>query len=91
MTLTKQRDGELGFQISFDLVDVVIGEGPNGVPVKSAVVEWKPPMAAPASKQKEPPRSLRMLISVVKQAILESENPPIRPFADGPLIKAVIG
>jgi hypothetical protein len=30
-----------------------------------------------------------MLITVVRQAIMESENPPIRPFADGPLIKAV--
>jgi hypothetical protein len=91
LTLTKQRDGELGFQIGFELVDIVIGQDLNGLCVKSAVVEWKiGPMMAPASKkQKEPPRSLRMLISVVRQAITESESPPIRPFADGPLIKAV--
>ncbi len=89
MTLTKQRDGELGFQIGFQLVDVDISQDPNGVSVKSAVVAWKPPTAAPASKRKEPPRSLRMLNSAVRQAIMESENPPIRPFADGPLIKAV--
>lgn len=30
-----------------------------------------------------------MLVTVVQQAIVESEKPPIRPFADGPLIKAV--
>jgi hypothetical protein len=47
-------------------------------------------MVAPASrKPKEPPRGLRLLISVVQQAIIESEAPPIRPLIDGPLIKAV--
>jgi hypothetical protein len=90
LTLTKQRDGELGFQIGFKLVDLVIGKDLNGLCVKSAVIEWEIGPRAPAStKRKEPPRSLRMLITVVRQAIMESENPPIRPFADGPFIKAV--
>ena len=30
-----------------------------------------------------------MLISVVEQLIGEFENPPFKPFADGPLVKAV--
>jgi hypothetical protein len=92
LTLTKQRDGELGFQIGFELVDLIIGEDPNGLCIKSAVVEWNIGMApapATATKGKEAPRSLRMLISVVRHAIMESESSPIRPFADGPLIKAV--
>jgi hypothetical protein len=90
LTLTKQRDGELGFQIAFELIDVVIGKDPDGLWIKSAVVSWKAgQMAAPNKKPKVPPRGLRMLISVVKQALDESETPPIRPFADGPLIKAV--
>jgi hypothetical protein len=42
LTLTKQRDGELGFQIGFQLVDLEIGHDPNGFAVKSAMVEWKP-------------------------------------------------
>jgi KaiC/GvpD/RAD55 family RecA-like ATPase len=90
-TLTKQRDGELGFKIGFKLVDLVIGDDAAGNCVKSAVVEWEiGPMANPTHpNQKQPPRSLRMLIAVVRQAIMESEDPPIRPFADGPLIKAV--
>jgi len=91
MTLTKQRDGELGFQIGFDLVDIDIGQDPNGVWVKSAVVQWKigPIAAQTAAKGKSIPRGLRMLMSVVQQAIMECEDPPIRPFADGPLVKAV--
>jgi hypothetical protein len=32
---------------------------------------------------------MQMLVSVVQQAIAESERPPIRPFADGPLVKVV--
>jgi hypothetical protein len=90
-TLTKQRDGELGFKIGFKLVDLEIGMDAKGNCVKSAVVEWEiGPMAGQAHMtQKQPPRSLRMLIKVVHQAIMESENPPIRPFGDGPLIKAV--
>jgi RecA/RadA recombinase len=40
LTLTKQRDGELGFKIGFKLVDLAFGDDAGGFPIKSAVVEW---------------------------------------------------
>jgi hypothetical protein len=45
--------------------------------------------AAAPPKPKSIPASMRLLISVVQQAIIESEEAPFRPFADGPLVKAV--
>jgi hypothetical protein len=37
LTLTKQRDGELGFKIGFKLADLVIGEDPAGLPTVRCV------------------------------------------------------
>jgi hypothetical protein len=83
LVATKQRDGELGFQIGFDLEDIVIAEDPLGRLVKSAVVNWKNiGVAAPAINKAATPKSSRMLLSVVEQAILESEAAPIRPDLD---------
>src|SRR5580704_5395333 len=88
LTLTKQRDGELGFKIWFKLVDLVIGEDADGNCVKSAVVEWSigvPPKAKPTESV---PRAQRLLMAVVDGAIDEAGF-PFMPFADGPMVRGV--
>jgi hypothetical protein len=60
-TLTKQRDGELGFKIGFKLVDLEIGDDAGGNCVKSAVVEWSAAQPPRTKPKREPPESRRQL------------------------------
>jgi hypothetical protein len=51
--------------------------------IEPVAVEAKKP-----AKRTTAPPAMRMLVSVVREAIAESELPPIRPYLDGSLIKA---
>jgi len=87
---TKQRDMECGAELGFVLVDETLGEDASGQTIKSAVVEWRAG-AAPknAERAAEPiPKSQRLLMEVVAQAIDEAGE-PFHPFPDGPLVRAV--
>jgi hypothetical protein len=88
LTVTKQRDGELGFHIGFKLVDLVIGDDPNGICVKSAVVEWKAVEAPAAKAKRELAPSKRLLMSVVDEALAECGF-SFTPWADGPVVRCV--
>jgi len=87
---TKQRDMEGDFAIGFALSDIHIGVDPNGAPIKSAVVEWNGEAAKPAkaADAKSVPRSRRLLMSVITEA-LEEAGQDIRPIHDGPIVRAV--
>jgi hypothetical protein len=87
LALTKQRDGELGFRIGFQLIDLVIGEDAGGLPIKSAVVEWGSPQMPTGKAKREPARSHRLLMSVIDQAIDETGF-NFTPWADGPAVRA---
>jgi hypothetical protein len=87
-TLTKQRDGELGFQTGFKLVDLEIGKDIGGNCVKSAVVEWRAIQASAAKAKREPAPSQRLLMSVADDALAEwGFN--FTPWADGPPVRCV--
>jgi AAA domain len=88
LILTKQRDGELGFKIGFKLVDLVIGEDPNGLCVKSAVVEWSAAQMSQVKAKREPAPSRRLLMSVVEDALAECGF-GFKPWADGPIVRCV--
>jgi AAA domain len=88
LTLTKQRDGELGFKIGFNLVDLEIGMDAKGNCVKSAVVEWGSSMSKPATAKRDVPRAQRLLMSVIEAAIDEA-GLSFMPFADGPTVRGV--
>jgi KaiC/GvpD/RAD55 family RecA-like ATPase len=88
LTLTKQRDGELGFQMGFKLVDLDIGEGADGNCIKSAVVKWSAALAPKTKAKREPAPSQRLLMSVVDQAIDEAAF-QFMPRADGPAVWCV--
>ena len=72
---------------------VVIGKDSDGEDVSTLIVESVESGAtegAKAPQAKAIPRAQRLLIAVVAQAIGEDETAKmIRPFADGPLVKAV--
>jgi AAA domain len=87
-TLTKQRDGELGFKIGFKLVDLVIGEDMDGNCIKSAVVEWSAAQMSTAKAKREPAPSRRLLMSVVDDALAECGF-NFTPWADGPVVWCV--
>jgi len=90
LTLTKQRDGELGFKIGFKLVDLVIGEDADGNWIKSAVVEWSAAQAPRTKASRDVPRSQRLLMSVVDDALAECGF-PFTPLMDGPVVQCVRG
>ncbi|WOJ89858.1 AAA family ATPase [Methylocapsa polymorpha] len=87
---TKQRDMESDFSIGFALHDIQIGEAPDGTPIKSAVVKWTGETAKPGKQaaEKAPPRSQRLLMSVIREALNEAGQ-NIRPIHDGPIVRAV--
>ena len=90
LTVTKQRDIESGFSIGFELVDIAIGEDSDGHQIKSASVIWNPECGkkAPATGAlKKPPKSMSLLMSVTRAAI-EEAGAEIRPFSQGPIVKA---
>jgi KaiC/GvpD/RAD55 family RecA-like ATPase len=82
LTLTKQRDGELGFKIGFKLVDLVIGEDPSGGCIKSAVVEWSAAKAPKTKAKRDPAPSQRLLMAVVDRALDECGF-QFTPWTDG--------
>jgi AAA domain len=87
VTLTKQRDGEMGFTIGFKLVDLHIGEDSNGARVKSAVVEWMAEAAKQESKKmRPPPPTARLLMEMVDLAIMETGE--MIPSLEGELVHA---
>jgi hypothetical protein len=90
VTVTKQRDMERDFALGFQLRDISVGEDPNGMPINSAVVEWKGHAAKPgrAERAKPVPRSQRLLMSVINDA-LDEAGQDIRPIPDGPIVRAV--
>jgi hypothetical protein len=88
LTLTKQRDGELGFKIGFRLVDLEIGMDAKGNCVKSAVVDWRESISQTAKAKRDVPRAQRLLMSIIDAAIDEAGF-PFMPFADGPTVRGV--
>jgi hypothetical protein len=82
---------EGGFSLGFALVDMEIGTDHDGAPIKSAVVEWTKAGDAPvprADAARSVPRSQRLLMDVVADAIAEAGS-AIRPFGEtGPIVQA---
>jgi hypothetical protein len=93
LTVIKLKDEESAQKFTVHLARVVIGKDSDGEDVSTLIVESVESGAtegAKAPQAKAIPRAQRLLIAVVEQAIGEDETAKmIRPFADGPLVKAV--
>jgi hypothetical protein len=93
LTVMKLKDEESDQKFTAHLARVVIGKDSDGEDVSTLIVESVEPGAtegAKAPQAKAIPRAQRLLIAVVEQAIGEDETAKmIRPWPDGPLVKAV--
>jgi AAA domain len=93
LTVMKLKDEESAQKFTIHLARVVIGKDSDGEDVSTLIVESVESGAtegAKAPQAKAIPRTQRLLIAMVEQAISEEETAKmIRPFADGPLVKAV--
>jgi hypothetical protein len=93
LTLMKLKDEESAQKFTAHLARIVIDNDCDGEDVSTLIVESVEPGAtegAKAPRAKAIPRTQRLLIAVVEQAIGEDETAKmISPFADGPLVKAV--
>jgi hypothetical protein len=93
LTVMKLKDEESSQKFTVHLARVVICKDSDGEDVSTLIVESVEPGAtegAKAPRTKSIPRAQRLLITMVEQAIGEDETAKmIRPFADGPHVKAV--
>jgi len=88
--VAKSKEGETGAAWGFDLRPVDLGRDDEGDPITTCVVEIdedikvtpQTPKAAPV------PASLRLLIDAIRSALLDHGR-EVRPWHDGPTIKAV--
>jgi hypothetical protein len=89
----KLKDEEEGRKFTVHLSRVVIGQDEDGDEISTLVVESVKPGAIEGSttpKPKSIPRAQRLLIAVIAQAISEDGTAKtIRPWHDGPLVRAV--
>jgi hypothetical protein len=89
LCLRKRRGGEQGIEFPFQRRVVDMGEDINGKPMTSLVLDWQErvdrPAAAAADKRWTKSLQLlrRMLVTIVADA-----GQDIRPFADGPMVRA---
>jgi hypothetical protein len=93
LTVMKLKDEDDFQKFTVHLTRIVVCSDKKGREVSTLVVESVEPGAIEGSKAPQPksiPRGQRLLIAVVSQALSEDETvKTIRPYADGPLIKAV--
>ncbi len=89
LTATKQRDMESGLSLGFSLVDIEIGEDGDGKPLRSAIVDWTGHAGQRGQDrtEKNVPAALRLLMETAALAI-EEAGEEIRPFANGPIVRA---
>jgi AAA domain len=93
MEVMKLKEEESKQKFSVHFARVVIGKDEDGEEVSTLFVQSVETGAVGCGKppqQKSIPRTQRLLISIVAQALGEDETAKIiRPFNDGPLVKAV--
>jgi hypothetical protein len=88
LAVRKQRDGISGFEIPFTAKIIETGTDEDGDPETAVVIDWQAmrPAEAKQGADKWPP-SLRLLWRVLHTALAD-HGKEIRPFADGPLVRA---
>jgi hypothetical protein len=93
LTLMKLKDEEDGQKLTVHLTRVVVGKDADDDEISTLVVDSVEPGAIEGDKSpqaKSIPRNMRLLVSMVAQALIEDETAKtFRPWADGPLVKAV--
>jgi hypothetical protein len=90
LALRKSRAGQSGAEYPFAVRLVEIADGRDGEAVSSLVVDWGAVRQGDASSR-DPSwsKSLRLLRAVVMDFLASDAATEQRPFADGPLVRAV--
>jgi AAA domain len=90
LAMRKQRDGVSGFEIPFTVKTIETGIDQDGEPITATVIEWPAADSAKpaATKPDQWAKSLRLLRQVLMN-ILAASGSERRPFADGPIVRAV--
>jgi hypothetical protein len=86
LAIRKQRDGVAGFEIPFTARTVEIGTDDDGDPITACVIDWKTPQeAAPADARWT--RSMQLLRRILTTILIDCGQ-IVRPFSDGPQVRA---
>jgi hypothetical protein len=86
LAVRKLRDGSSGLEIPFAPKIVEIGTDPDGDPITRVVIDWQQQTIKPADANWS--KSLRLLRQVL-MTMLADAGFDARPFADGPVVRAV--
>jgi hypothetical protein len=90
MALRKVKGAETGVEFPFEPHEVIVGETNDGRPIKTFVIDWRPPVdkehsAKPPSRW---PKSLQIFRRALDKALGDSGK-RLHPFPDGPEVLAV--
>jgi hypothetical protein len=85
LAVRKNRAGPGGRELPFSVRSVDLGTDANGEPITSLVIEWSGQPAPPSDRHWG--KSLRLLRRIL-MALLTDNGKDIRPFADGPMVRA---
>ncbi|WP_181700541.1 AAA family ATPase [Chthonobacter albigriseus] len=91
--LVKSKEGADNLSFSFDLKTVEVGRDADGEPVTTCVVENVTDVAfgtevATKARARTVPASLKLFTSALTNALVD-HGEDIRPYADGPKVKAI--
>ncbi len=86
LAVRKQRDGVAGFQIPFTPRMLEIGTDDDGDPVSAPIIDWQAPQQSAQAEPHWTP-SMQLLRRVLTGTIIDCGQ-IVRPFADGPEVRA---
>lgn len=85
LAVRKNRGGPGGRELPFCVRSVDLGTDENGEPITSLAIEWSGHAAPPSDRHWG--KSLRLLRRVLVETLADNGK-DIRPFADGPMVRA---
>jgi AAA domain/Bifunctional DNA primase/polymerase, N-terminal len=86
LALRKKRDGISGFEIPFTVTIVETGMDDDGDPITATVVDWHAPQQDTQTTARWTP-SMQLLRRALMTTLVDSGQ-ELRPFSDGPLVRA---
>jgi hypothetical protein len=86
LALRKLRDGVSGFEIPFTVRIVETGTDDDGDPITAPVIDWQAPQQPTQAEARWTP-SMQLLRRVLMTTLVDSGQ-EVRPFPDGPLVRA---
>jgi AAA domain len=87
LAVRKNRAGPGGRELPFGVRSVDMGTDENGEPITSLVIEWSGQAATASPSDQRWSKSLSLLRRIL-MALLADIGKEVRPFADGPMVRA---